>query len=283
MNDKVAGIDEIVARALDEDRAAEDVTTALLVDRALAGEASIVAKAPGVISGQECAAAAFRLAGAPDYRALVPDGGRAGAGDTIAVVAGPLAAILSGERTALNFLGHLSGVATATDSLVSRIGDGRTRILDTRKTTPGLRRLEKKAVRDGGGMNHRHDLASYILVKENHIAAAGGIGKVSAILGRRIALSEVEVTSLAELRLLESAPPGRIMLDNFSPAMVAEAVGEIRRWTPPRPAIEVSGGINAGNVAEYAMPGVDFISSGSITSSAASLDLSLLVVKEAER
>ncbi len=277
MTDPVAGIEEIVAAALSEDRAAEDVTTALLVGRNLEGEASIVSRERGVISGQDCAAAAFRLAGGIDYRELVPDGGRVCAGDTVASVKGSLAALLSGERTALNFLGHLSGVATATDALVNRIRNSGVTILDTRKTTPGLRSLEKKAVRDGGGKNHRSDLASYILVKENHVAAAGGFHKVAALLGRRLALSEVEVTSLEEIRLLESTPPGRIMLDNFSPGMVGEALLEIGRWSGTVPEIEVSGGINIDNVAEYAIPGVDFISAGSITSSARSLDLSLLV------
>jgi len=275
--DPVDGLEEIVARALKEDRAGEDITTGLLVGRDVEGKASIVSRERGVISGQDCSAAAFRLAGGVEYTAIVPDGGRVESGGAIASMKGRLASILSAERTALNFLGHLSGVATATDSLAGRIAGTGVRILDTRKTTPGLRALEKKAVRDGGGNNHRNDLASYILVKENHVAVAGGLRSVSALLGRRFALSEVEVTCIDEIRLLESAPPGRIMLDNFSPAMVREAVGEIGRWSAPLPEIEVSGGINIGNVAEYAVRGVDFISAGSITSSARSLDLSLLV------
>ena len=147
----------------------------------LAGRAGIVSRSAGVISGQECAAEVFRqLGGDVSWESSVPDGSAVTPGMLVARLSGPLGQILSGERTALNFLCHLSGIATLTASFVEKISGTGVRILDTRKTTPGMRAVEKMAVAHGGGLNHRHDLASYILVKENHIAAAGGIESHSA-------------------------------------------------------------------------------------------------------
>ncbi|MBN2072105.1 MAG: carboxylating nicotinate-nucleotide diphosphorylase [Candidatus Krumholzibacteriota bacterium] len=271
-------VDTAVRRALEEDRAFEDLTSRLLVGGRMAGRGAIVARREGIISGQDAAMASFRcLDDSIEYDVVIPDGGKAGAGCEVARMSGRYAAILSAERTALNFLGHLSGIATLTSEYVLRTGDTGIRILDTRKTIPGMRILEKKAVADGGGVNHRPDLASYILVKENHIAAAGGIEAAVEILGRQITDAEIEVSSLKEFNALRPDPPARIMLDNFSPGMIDEAVASMAGWEGRKPEIEVSGGIDLENISSYLIEGVDFISVGRLTSSAPSLDLSLLL------
>jgi nicotinate-nucleotide pyrophosphorylase (carboxylating) len=270
-------IERCVAAAIAEDEAASDATTRLLVPETLEGSASVIARAAGVISGHDCCSEVFRqLGGEVQYKPIVQDGSGAGAGDRIAHLEGPIARILSGERTALNFLCRLSGISTLTAAFVERISGSGVRILDTRKTTPGLRALEKRAVIDGGGYNHRHDLASYILVKENHIAAAGGLKPALRRLDGFLGGCEIEVRSIDELRSIGASRPGRIMLDNFEPEGVAEAVELIRSWGEETE-IEVSGGITLGNVAEYALEGVDFISVGSITMSAPASDMTLLV------
>lgn len=270
-------IERSVAAALAEDEAAADATTRLLVPDSLEGRAGIVSRAIGVISGQECAAEVFcQLGGEVSFEPVAPDGSAVSPGTLVARLEGPLGQILSGERTALNFLCHLSGIATLTASFVEKLAGTGVRILDTRKTTPGMRAVEKMAVTHGGGQNHRHDLASYILVKENHIAAAGGIEAALECLGEFLAGCEIEVRDLGELKALSATPPGRIMLDNFTPPQIREAVKLVGAWDR-RPEIEVSGGITLESVKKYAVRGVDFISTGSITASAPSLDLSLLV------
>lgn len=270
-------IERSVAAALAEDEAASDATTRLLVPDSLEGRAVIVSKGSGVISGQACAAEVFRqLGGEVAYESLAPDGTSVSPGMKVAGLAGPLGLILSGERTALNFLCHLSGISTLTASFVDKVSGTGVRILDTRKTIPGMRAVEKRAVADGGGVNHRHDLASYILVKENHISAAGGIAAALERLGDFLAGCEIEVRDIIELQSLSALPPGRVMLDNFTPAQIREAVEGVRSWER-RPEIEVSGGITLENVADHAIEGVDFISIGSLTASSPSLDLSLLV------
>jgi nicotinate-nucleotide pyrophosphorylase (carboxylating) len=248
-----------------------------MVPDSLEGEAVVVSKGSGVISGQECAAEVFRqLGGEVAYEPSVPDGSRVSPGTRVAGLAGPMRQILSGERTALNFLCHLSGIATLTAAFVERVSGTGVRVLDTRKTTPGLRAMEKRAVVNGGGMNHRQDLASYILVKENHITAAGGLEAALERLEDFLAGCEIEVRDIAELQMLSSTPPERIMLDNFSPAQIREAVAVVRSWER-KVKIEVSGGITLDNIMEHAVEGVDFISVGSLTASAPSLDLSLLI------
>jgi nicotinate-nucleotide pyrophosphorylase (carboxylating) len=270
-------IERSVAEALAEDEVTSDVTTRLLVPDTMEGRAVISSKGPGVISGQECAAEVFRqLGGEVTYEASVPDGSTVSEGTMVADLSGPIGRMLSGERTALNFLCHLSGVATLTAAFAVKVSGTGVRILDTRKTIPGMRALEKKAVVDGGGVNHRHDLASYVLVKENHIAAAGGIGPALEGLGDFLGGCEIEVTGLDELKALSASPPARVMLDNFSPGLIRKAVRMIDTWER-RPEIEVSGGMTLGNVSRYAVKGVDFISVGSLTASAPSLDLSLLI------
>lgn len=273
-------IERGVSVALAEDEASADATTKLLVPGLMEGSAVIFTKADGVISGQECAAEVFRqLGGEVSYEAVVPDGTVVEPDSVVASIEGPLGQILSGERTALNFLCHLSGIATFTAAFVDKVSGTGVNILDTRKTTPGLRAVEKQAVAHGGGVNHRHDLASYILVKENHITAAGGIGSALDSLGDFLGGCEIEVRNLDELTALSSMPPGRVMLDNFSPARIREAVKLVDSWER-RPEIEVSGGINLKNVKKHAINGVDFISVGALTASAPSLDLSLLVEDE---
>jgi nicotinate-nucleotide pyrophosphorylase (carboxylating) len=266
-----------VRAALEEDRAFEDITTGILAGDRSIGSARIIARAGGVISGQDCAAEVFRqLGGSLEYTVEVPDGTRLDTGAVVSRLHGPLGTILAGERTALNYLGHLSGIATLTARFVERVGDSGARILDTRKTLPGLRFLEKRAVRDGGGINHRPDLGSYILVKENHILAAGGLDRVLDLLGEKVTGCEIEVTGLDEIKLLSQNPPGRIMLDNFTPGMIRDSIEEIKGWSRSVE-IEVSGGITLDNIEDYKIEGIDYISIGSLTLSAPSLDLSLLL------
>jgi len=276
VDDRERRVAETVKAAILEDAARRDATTKLLVDAGRAGDAVIRAKARGVVSGHDAAREAFRaLDPAIAYSAASPDGSRVEPGAAVARIYGRVRAILSAERTALNFLQHLSGVATLAAAFAEKVAGTGAVILDTRKTTPGLRFLEKEAVVHGGGRNHRADLASMILVKDNHIAAAGGIAAAVKRLGAaRLAESEIEVGSLEELRVLRDTPPLRIMLDNFDPAGVAEAVAEMRGW-PVRPEIEVSGGVSLENAAAYAAAGVDFISVGALTSRAGVLDMSL--------
>ncbi len=269
-------IERAVRAALAEDAADRDETTSLLVPEQASGSARVVARSSGIISGQDCAAEVFEQLGGAVWKALAEDGDGVAAGESVAEVSGSIASILSGERTALNFLGHLSGIATLTSRFAAAVAGTGVRILDTRKTIPGLRALQKRAVVHGGGANHRKDLASMILVKENHIAAAGGLGEVSGLLGERMRESEVEVRSLSELSRLEKNPPGRVMLDNFDPDDVGEAVRMLNEWQADVE-VEVSGGISLDNIQLYARSGVDYISIGSLTASAPALDLSMLL------
>lgn len=273
-DNNIAGI---VERALSEDAAGRDITTGMLVGEGARGRAVIRARAAGTISGQGCARTVFSLLdGSIAYDAVKRDGSSVGEDGIVATVEGSLRAIIAGERTALNFLQRLSGVATSVRRFVERVEGTGTVILDTRKTTPGLRVLEKEAVLHGGGRNHRKDLAGLLLVKENHIAASGGLDRVIDLLGARIEEAEIEVTSLEELRALRGRYPWRIMLDNFTQDAVREAMEELRGWDR-MPEIEVSGGVTIESVGSYAALGVDYISIGSITASAPALDMSLIV------
>jgi len=270
-------ITAVVETALREDTAWNDPTTALLVGKGTRGRAVIRARTAGVVSGQRCARTAFALLDRSiSYGIDAPDGSSIRGGGTVATVEGTLGPILGGERTALNFLQHLSGIATSVRRFVERIEGTGAVILDTRKTTPGMRLLEKEAVLHGGGRNHRMNLAGLVLVKENHIAAAGGLERVIELLGADMGKAEIEITSLDELRMLRGARPARIMLDNFTPEEAEEAMEELKGWED-RPEIEVSGGVTIETVRSYALLGVDFISIGSITASARALDMSLVV------
>ncbi len=276
MEEREKRLDELVRAALAEDAARKDATSKLLVDAERIGDAVVRAGERGVVSGHAASEATFRMLDPSiAYSATALDGARVQPGTVVARVYGHVRAILSAERTALNFLQHCSGIATLAAAFAERVRGTGVVILDTRKTTPGLRGLEKAAVVHGGGRNHRADLAAMILVKENHIAAAGGLAGALAKLGiARLRDAEIEVRSLEELRMLKDAPPKRIMLDNFEPALVREAVAEIKGWVVV-PEIEVSGGVNLDNVAAYAVPGVDFISIGALTNRAPALDMSL--------
>jgi nicotinate-nucleotide pyrophosphorylase (carboxylating) len=268
---------ELIDRALAEDVGAGDATTEATVDAGARARATIVQKAPGVISGLEVAEAVFRrLDPNAAVERLGPEGEWRAAGAPVLRVDGSARALLTGERTALNFLGRLSGIATATARVVRAVQDagGGARILDTRKTTPGLRRLEKRAVADGGGVNHRAGLYDAILIKENHAAAAGGVGEAvrRARAARPDLPLEVEVRDAAEIDAALAAGAQRLLLDNMTPDEVRAAVAQVGG----RAELEASGGVSAETVLVYAtIEGLHFVSMGALTHSAPGLDLSL--------
>jgi len=269
-------IEPIVRQALEEDLGrAGDVTSDLLIPRDRRARAAIAAREAGIVSGLIAAFVAFRLVD-PEIRldAHLPDGRAVGAGAIIADVEGPARGILTAERVALNFLGHLSGVATATHGLVTAIAGTKARIICTRKTLPGLRVLQKYAVRCGGGLNHRFGLDDGVLVKDNHIAAAGDLETaVSALRGRLgpMVKIEVEADGLDQLETALALGIDAILLDNMSAETMKKAVA----MTKGRAKLEASGGVTLERVRAIAESGVDFISSGAITHSARSLDLGL--------
>jgi len=275
-----AAVTEAVGRALVEDLTPlGDLTSALLPDD-LEADAAFVARAAGVLAGQPCAAETFRQID-PDVAVdwLRRDGDPLEPGTVIATVQGRLQPILTAERTALNFLGHLSGIATLTRRYVDAAATtGRARVWDTRKTTPGLRTLEKAAVRAGGGANHRGNLSDWILLKDNHLALMGIAGAVAAAKDRWPARTvHVECDRLDQVEEALAAGADALLLDNMTPDEVracveaADRVGEKAR----RPLLEVSGGITLDTIASYAGTGVDTISVGAITNSAPVLDIGL--------
>jgi nicotinate-nucleotide pyrophosphorylase (carboxylating) len=268
-------LDRVVAAALAEDVGDGDLTTEGVVPEGARCSAELLVKEPGVLCGVPAAARVFETLD-PDVtvEALVEEGARLAAPTAVARLEGPARAVLTGERTALNLLGRLSGIATLTSRYVGAVAGTRTRILDTRKTTPGLRSLERYAVRCGGGRNHRFGLHDAILLKENHLRIAGGIGPATAALASRNGtFLEVEAETLAEVDEALDAGVDRILLDNMSVADVARAV-ELSGGRVP---LEASGGITLENVRAYAETGVDFISIGALTHAARSLDVSLEV------
>ena len=273
-----------VRKALEEDGAGRDCTTEYLSIGSDPLEARLIVGSAGTIAGLEVARLVFeeRDPGVGLVR-NVEDGTVVRGGDVVACVSGPGDAILAAERVALNFLQHLSGVATLTARYVEETAGKGPAILDTRKTTPLMRELERYAVRVGGGANHRFNLSDMVLIKENHVRAVGGAKKLVELLRKRKAplVVEVEVDSLDFLRQVLDAPADRIMLDNFTPDQVRKAVEMVtsfhaRSGTPP-PRIEVSGGIDVDTIGSYAVAGVDFISIGALTHSAPALDISLEV------
>ena len=270
---------DLVARALLEDLGSGDVTAEAVVPDDALGLATITQKAPGVVFGLDVAGEVFRQTGAGELEALAPEGEwRDDVPAAVARTEGPARALLAAERTALNFLCHLSGVATLTARFVNEIQGTGARVLDTRKTTPGLRALEKAAVAAGGGTNHRMGLYDAILIKENHAALAGGVGE--AVRRAREAQPglpvEVECRNLDEVRQGADAEANRLLLDNMSPAELREAVATARAANGG-PELEASGGITLENVAEVAATGVDFVSVGLLTHSAPALDLSMIL------
>ena len=273
-------VGRIIRRALAEDIGSGDVTSSWTLPEGLALRGKLIAKAPGVVAGLEVAGRVFA---AVDKRvrfsALVADGSTVTVGMLLATVQGPARSILSAERVALNLLQRMSGIATLTQRFVQAVRGTHAVILDTRKTAPGLRVLDKLAVRLGGGQNHRFGLYDMVLVKDNHIAAAGGIAvavqSVRACNHEGLQV-EVEVKSLVELREALDLGVERILLDNMDPGQMRQAVA----LTARRAKLEASGGVRLDNAAAVAGTGVDYISVGALTHSAQALDISLDVGEE---
>ncbi len=269
-------LDDFLRAALREDLGrAGDLTTDAIVAPQQRGSAAVVAREAGSISGLSAAARAFALLDPSiSVELLVADGAVVAANTRLATVSGALRTILTGERTALNVLGRLSGVATATRRYVAFVAGTKAVIVDTRKTTPGMRALEKAAVRHGGGKNHRFGLDDAILIKDNHVAIAGGIGPAiaaaRAVAGHLVTI-EIEVDSLDQLDAALGAGAHIVLLDNFTPEALAQAVAR----TNGRALLEASGGVNAATVRAIAESGVDLISIGALTHSVASLDVAL--------
>jgi nicotinate-nucleotide pyrophosphorylase (carboxylating) len=266
-----------VAAALEEDLPGgdDDVTSDATIPHEARGTADFAAREPGTVAGLAVAAVVFAYVLGDDVEIAdrVADGTRVGAGDTLMRVAGSLRGLLTAERTALNFACHLSGIATATAAWVDALAGTRARVLDTRKTLPGLRALQKYAVRCGGGVNHRVSLSDMAMVKDNHVIAAGGV--VPAFEAVRAAHPdlpvEVEVTDLGQLKELLDAGCERILLDNMDDATTAEAV----RITDGRATLEASGGLTLERAREVAGTGVDFISVGALTHSVVVFDIGM--------
>ncbi|MCP8884180.1 carboxylating nicotinate-nucleotide diphosphorylase [Devosia sp. XJ19-1] len=272
-------VERAVAAALEEDLGlAGDLTSQATLAPDAWASATLSAREAGVIAGLDLAAAAFRLVG--DGVSFVPrlaDGDRVEIGGLVAEVSGPARLVMSAERVALNFLNHLSGIATLTRTYADALAGTGTRICDTRKTTPGLRAFEKYAVRCGGGSNHRYALGDAILIKDNHIAVAGGVGAAyaaaEAFAGHLVAI-EIEVTTLAELEEALAAGARIIMLDNMDNDTLRDAVA----INAGRARLEASGGVKLERVRSIAETGVDYISTSQITMGAKPLDLGLDVM-----
>jgi nicotinate-nucleotide pyrophosphorylase (carboxylating) len=259
---------------LKEDLGNGDVTTDAIVPEDHSSEAVILAKAEGVIAGHAFAHEVFRYLDKDiQYEELKHDGERVIKGDTVAVLTGKNRAILTGERVALNILQRLSGIATLTRRFVEAVADTGVKILDTRKTSPGLREMEKYAVRMGGGFNHRFDLGEMALIKENHIAVAGSItAAVKLVRSKSKVPLEVEVRTMADLKAAVEAGVDRIMLDNWDMASIPEAVSLVQKKIP----LEVSGNMTIDRAREVAKTGIDFISVGALTHSFTALDMTML-------
>jgi nicotinate-nucleotide pyrophosphorylase (carboxylating) len=276
------GLEEIVARALAEDVGSGDVTSEATVPAEARARARIVQKQPGVVYGLGVVAETTRQCGVEHVERLVVEGRwREEVPAEVLLASGSARALLAAERTALNFLGHLSGVATLTARFVEAVAGTGARILDTRKTTPGLRGLEKAAVAAGGGLNHRMGLYDAILIKENHIALAGGLAKaVHAARGSHPDLAvEVEVRDLEETAYALGTGADLLLLDNMDAEALRAAVKLRDENAAPGkgPSLEASGGVTLETVRAIAETGVDFISVGALTHSAPTLDFSLLL------
>lgn len=289
MIDPADALRQKVARALEEDLGTGDVTSEATVPEDARARARIVQKEPGVVCGLEVVAETMRQCGVEDVDKLVVEGQwREHVPAEVLLASGSARGLLAAERTALNFLGHLSGVATVTRRLVDLVAGTDARICDTRKTLPGLRAAQKRAVVHGGGVNHRFGLHDAVLVKDNHIGLGGGLEAVLARLDRssgHLVRVEVEVDTLEQLRALlehdakrlaSGAPPSvhAVLLDNMPPQLLREAVALVREHPAPL-TTEASGGITGETVAAIAATGVDLISSGSLTQSVRALDVAV--------
>ena len=270
-------IEQAVTRALDEDLGrAGDITSIATIPETTPARAVMVARRAGVIAGLPLAVATFqKLSPEIDIQAHVRDGAAVAKGVQVLTISGPARAMLAGERTALNFVGRLSGIATLTSEYVRRTAGTKLRICCTRKTTPGLRALEKYAVRCGGGFNHRFGLDDAILIKDNHVAVAGGVRPVleraRSHVGHLVKV-EIEVDTLIQLReVLDTALADVVLLDNMDIPTLTEAV----RLAQGRVVLEASGGVTLDSIAQIAMAGVDYVSSGALTHSAPNFDVGI--------
>ena len=282
-----AAVVEAVSRALAEDLLPLGDLTASLVPPDRTATLAVVTRAVGVLAGRACAVEAFAQLD-PSIRVEwhLPDGTAVAPGDAVATVSGPLRPILTAERTALNFLGHLSGIASMTQRFVAAVHavDPRVQVLDTRKTTPGLRALEKAAVRAGGGRNHRAGLSDAVLVKDNHL---GGLSITEAVERARAMwpgrMVEVECDAPDQVREACEAGAGAVLLDNMTPEQAAGCVALARSAAVGRVLVEVSGGVTIETAPDYAATGIDLISVGALTHSAPVLDLGLDLLRGAPR
>ena len=271
--------ESLVREALNEDLGFQDLTTEAIISETHCSVAEITAKAAGIIAGMDIAKCAFKLLDEEvSFQTKIADGAKVSPGQVVAVIEGRTRTLLGGERVALNFMQHLSGIATGTNKAVESVKDFPCHLVDTRKTTPGLRGMEKYAVRTGGGYNHRFGLFDAILIKDNHITAAGGITEavslVRAKVGHMVKV-EVETETLAQVEEALRTSVDIIMLDNMSADQMKEAVQLINKEV----LTEASGGINLDNLVRVAETGVDLISLGWLTHSAQALDLSLNIIE----
>lgn len=277
------GLERLIDLALGEDITTGDITTDALIAPDAGGQAVIVAKAPMIVAGLMVARRVFlRLDDELQIEDIATEGQPAMPGDILIQIDGRMASLLTAERTALNFLQRLSGIATHVRRFVEEVKDNRVRLVDTRKTTPGWRALEKYAVRIGGAANHRLNLSDGILIKDNHIAACGGIREAVARARQRAPHSlkiEIEVESLAELEDALMAGADIIMLDNMAPEAIRTAVNLI----DGRALVEISGGVDRAKLAELAACGADIISVGALTHAATAVDISMRIETAAER
>jgi nicotinate-nucleotide pyrophosphorylase (carboxylating) len=282
LSDHLPEVEDIVERALDEDLAGGDITTDPLISAHMTGRASFIARARGTLAGTEVAALVFKsIDPFLNFVTLINDGSEVKPGDVIAAVEGNVPGILKGERTALNFLQHMSGIATLTAAYAGAVSGLPARILDTRKTVPGLRILEKYAVSAGGGTNHRLNLSDMVLIKDNHIAILRrqGLGiddivrKAKDKTPRHIKI-EIETTSAEDARDAALAGADVVMLDNMGIDEMRRAVALIGH----KAIVEASGGVKLDNVRAIAETGVDWISVGALTHSAGALDISLELI-----
>lgn len=279
-------LQELVRRFLEEDVGYGDITTLATVPAHMRGHGRLLAKAPLVLAGLDVARAVFQtVEHTIGVDQMLAEGTSVEAGSILAEVRGPAQALLTAERVALNLLQRLSGVATATRRYVDAVGHTQARIVDTRKTTPGLRMLEKYAVRIGGGHNHRFGLGDGVLIKDNHIAIAGGVAKAVALARQAVThlqKIEVEVEDFAQLHEALAAQADAILLDNMTPEQTREAVQVVREAPGgERILLESSGGITLATVCQYAEAGVDLISVGALTHSAPAVDISFEIVADA--
>jgi nicotinate-nucleotide pyrophosphorylase (carboxylating) len=265
---------DLIKRALAEDLpGGQDVTSVATIADSAVSTADFVARKSGVLAGIEMVKATLEEVGLTDISIIKLDGSAVNAGDILLTVTGNTRAILLAERTSLNFVGHLSGIASETAKWVAAVAGSKCLVRDTRKTTPGYRQLEKYAVRMGGGTNHRMSLSDAALIKDNHIAAAGGVAPAFSAVRNAFpdAPIEIEVDTLDQLREVLPLHPDLVLLDNMSPELCAQAVAIVAGATK----LEASGGITIDNARAYADSGVDFIAIGALTHSASVLDIGL--------